>query len=194
MSANKRKSYGKNNDITPEQRALIEAYMECRSIVGAFRAVHPDCDNDGCTTPVYVRASRAFKDKMRREIDRLDRLKETAEKKEADRAAKEAAKKWSKADSIDSLVSIVRTCQNEMDYDTANGGGVNTKLADTIRGTIDTLNKMLGYNEPDKQEIDNTIRVVFGRGQHSDDHSDDSDDYDINNDDNNDLLLGDYAE
>lgn len=189
MSANKRKSYGKNNDITPEQRALIEAYMECRSIVGAFRAVHPDCDNDGCTTPVYVRASRAFKDKMRREIDRLDRLKETAEKKEADRAAKEAAKKWSKADSIDSLVSIVRTCQDEMDNDASSGGGVNTKLADTIRGTIDTLNKMLGYNEPDKQEIDNTIRVVFGRSQ----SPDDSDDSDINNN-NNDSLLEDYAE
>lgn len=187
MAANKRKPYGKNNDITPEQRALIDAYMECRSIVGAFRAVHPDCDNDGCTTPVYVRASRAFKDKMRREIDRLDKLKESAEKKEADRAAKEAAKKWSKADSIDALVAIVNACRDEMETDISTGQGVNTRVADTMRGTIDTLNKLLGYNEPEKQEVDNTIRVVFGRGQSPDDS-------DINNDDNNDLLLGDYAE
>lgn len=189
MAANKRKSYGKNNDINPEQRAMIEKYMKCRSIVGAFREVHPDCDNDGCTTPVYVRASRAFTDRMRREIDRLDKLKESAEKKEADRAAKEAAKKWSKADSIDALVAIVNACRDEMKIDISTGQGVNTKLADTIRSTIDTLNKMLGYNEPDRQEIDNTIRVVFGRSQ----SPDDSDDSDINNN-NNDSLLEDYAE
>lgn len=183
----KRKSYGKNNDITPEQRALIDAYMQCRSIVGAFRMVHPDCENDGCTTTVYVRASRAFNAKVRSEIDRLDKLHETAEKKAAERAAKEAAKKWSKADSIDALVTIVNACRDEMETDIATGQGVNTRVADTMRGTIDTLNKLLGYNEPEKQEVDNTICVVFGKQK----SSDGADGPDIDNDD---LSLEDYAE
>lgn len=186
----KRKSYGKNNDITPEQRALIDAYMQCRSIVGAFRMVHPDCENDGCTTTVYVRASRAFNDKVRSEIDRLDKLHETAEKKAAERAAKEAAKKWSKADSIDALVTIVNACRDEMETDIATGQGVNTRVADTMRGTIDTLNKLLGYNEPEKQEVDNTICVVFGKQK----SSDGADGPDVDNDDLSDLSLEDYAE
>ena len=32
------------------------------------------------------------------------------------------------------------------------------------RNTIETLNKMMGYNEPEKQTVDNTINITFGDG------------------------------
>lgn len=156
----------KKRDLSPEQRRLIDAYIELRSYSEAYRRVYPDCDHDGLSTPIKNRANAAFSPAMRAEIARLDAIAEEAERKEIERAAREAAKKWSKADAVNALVGVVRKCERQLDEETARGEGVNTRVADTMRGTIDTLNKMLGYNEPEKQAVDSTISVVFG-GDHA---------------------------
>jgi hypothetical protein len=154
--------------LSPEQRQLITHYIETRSYVDAYRRVHPDCDNDGHRTTVAFRAARAFTKPMREEIARLDDIAKEAEQKAIERSAKEAAKLWSKFDSVKSYVNLVKKCEKQIDEETERGEGVNTRVADTMRGTIDSLNKMLGYNEPDKQSVDSVIRVVFGGGASDD--------------------------
>ena len=37
-------------------------------------------------------------------------------------------------------------------------------MAFVERNTIETLNKMMGYNEPEQQKVDNTISITFGEG------------------------------
>jgi hypothetical protein len=164
----------KTNEFTREQLDLIDKFIVSRSYVDAFRAVYPDCESDQYKTPVNYRASRAFTKPMRAEIARLDAIAEAAERKEIERAAKEAAKKWSKADSVDALVDVVTKCRKQIIEESERGEGVNTRVADTMRGTIDTLNKMLGYNEPDKQTVDSVVQVVFGGKNENDDHFEDS--------------------
>ncbi len=163
---------GNGRVFSPEQRQMIAHYIETRSYVEAYRRVYPECDGDDHRSPVTYRASKAFTKPMRAEIARLDAIAEEAERKEIERAAKEAAKKWSKADAVHALVGVVRKCERQLDDESERGEGVNTRVADTMRGTIDTLNKMLGYNEPEKQAVDSTINVVFGGARTEDDVGD----------------------
>lgn len=153
---------GNGHVFSPEQRQLIAHFIETRSYVEAYRSVYPGCDDGSHKSPVTYRASKAFTKPMRAEIARLDAIAEEAERKEIERAAKKAAKKWSKTDAVGSLVNLVRKCERQIGEEFERGEGVNTRVADTMRGTIESLNKMMGYNEPEKQAIDTNIKVIFG--------------------------------
>ena len=86
---------------------------------------------------------------------------------DAEQTIKERIKaraKWSRDDSINALKKIVSTCIDGMAVHDDDGSIIKTDAAaaNSARGAIDSINKMLGYNEPEKSDVTNTITIDLG--------------------------------
>ena len=154
---------GKTKDLSPEQNRLVEEYRRSRNKTEAYKAVYTDWDTRLKEGTVSKRAYDAFTPLMA-EIKRLDKIDEDAQKKAAQKEAEDLRKLWSRRDSVERLIDILDDCQRTRNQAAEDCESIPVAAARLERDTIDSLNKMMGYNEPEKHEVDTTITVEFGDG------------------------------
>ena len=154
---------GKTKDLSPEQQRLVEEYRRSRSKTEAYKTVYTDWDIRLKEGTVSKRAYDAFTPLMA-EIKRLDKIDEDAQKRAAQKEAEELRELWSRKDSVIRLIDILDDCQRTRNQAAAKFQEIPVAAARLERDTVDSLNKMMGYNEPEQHEVDTTITVEFGDG------------------------------
>lgn len=104
---------------------------------------------------------------VRAEIERLLAAEQQARADAYKDQIAEELSRWSRDDSIDHLKRIVAASMNAMETPVRGDSGetvgydFDPAAARVAKETIDSLNKMQGYNEPEKSEVDAKIRVEF---------------------------------
>ena len=150
--------------LTEFQRRLAEEYLKIGTKVGAYKAVRTDWKDSVGDKNVRVYASQAFTKDVMAEVSRLKSLAADVERKAAEEDAEYCRQLWSKRKSVEQLVNIVRDCERTRLLAREADEPVPQQVALVERNTIETLNKMMGYNEPEKATVDNTINITFGDG------------------------------
>lgn len=151
---------GARSDLTAEQRELVRVYREVRSYSEAYRRVCPQQANGGSSQPLNIRAAQKFTNRVRREIERLDAEERDAVRKAAEEDARKVAHLWTRYDSVDTLASLAKKCRDALQLH-GRDGVIDPQIARVLTDAVDKLNRMLGYNEPDKSAVDTTVSVVF---------------------------------
>lgn len=154
---------GKTKDLSPEQNRLVEEYRRSRNKTEAYKAVYTDWEIRLKEGTVSKRAYDAFTPLMA-EIKRLDKIDEDAQKRAAQKEAEDLRKLWSRKDSVIRLIDILDDCQRTRNQAEIAFQEIPVAAARLERDTVDSLNKMMGYNEPEQHEVDTTITVEFGDG------------------------------
>lgn len=155
---------GKTKDLSPEQRVMVDEYRRCRNKTEAYKIAFDDWDLRLKPENVSKAAYAAFTPLVMAEIKRLDKIDEDAQKKAAQKEAEELRKLWSRKDSVIRLIDILDDCQRTRNQAAAEFQEIPVAAARLERDTVDSLNKMMGYNEPEQQVVDTTITVEFGDG------------------------------
>lgn len=155
---------GKTKDLSPEQRVMVDEYRRCRNKTEAYKIAFDDWDLRLKPENVSKAAYAAFTPLVMAEIKRLDKIDEDAQKKAAQKEAEDLRKLWSRKDSVIRLIDILDDCQRTRNYAAAKFQEIPVAAARLERDTVDSLNKMMGYNEPEQQVVDTTITVEFGDG------------------------------
>lgn len=144
------------------QKEMIRLYRAGESKTSAYKAAHPDWNQRIKESAINQTAANAFNaDAVKKEIARLDDLEQKAKEKAAMKDAEECRKLWSRSDSVKRLVDIADDCQKERKQALEDGKPLPDKVARLERDTVDSINKMLGYNEPEEVKTDTKITVEF---------------------------------
>lgn len=155
---------GKTKDLSPEQRVMVDEYRRCRNKTEAYKIAFDDWDLRLKPENVSKAAYAAFTPLVMAEIKRLDKIDEDAQKKAAQKEAEDLRKLWSRKDSVMRLIDILDDCQRTRNQAAEAMQEIPVAAARLERDTVDSLNKMMGYNEPEQHEVDTTITVEFGDG------------------------------
>lgn len=155
---------GKTKDLSPEQRVMVDEYRRCRNKTEAYKIAFDDWDLRLKPENVSKAAYAAFTPLVMAEIKRLDKIDEDAQKKAAQKEAEDLRKLWSRKDSVIRLIDILDDCQRTRNQAAVEFREIPVAAARLERDTVDSLNKMMGYNEPEQQVVDTTITVEFGDG------------------------------
>lgn len=155
---------GKTKDLSPEQRVMVDEYRRCRNKTEAYKIAFDDWDLRLKPENVSKAAYAAFTPLVMAEIKRLDKIDEDAQKKAAQKEAEDLRKLWSRKDSVIRLIDILDDCQRTRNQASEAMQEIPVAAARLERDTVDSLNKMMGYNEPEQQVVDTTITVEFGDG------------------------------
>ena len=155
---------GKTKDLSPEQRVMVDEYRRCRNKTEAYKIAFDDWDLRLKPENVSKAAYAAFTPLVMAEIKRLDKIDEDAQKKAAQKEAEDLRKLWSRKDSVMRLIYILDDCQRTRNQAAEAMQEIPVAAARLERDTVDSLNKMMGYNEPEQQVVDTTITVEFGDG------------------------------
>lgn len=155
---------GKTKDLSPEQRVMVDEYRRCRNKTEAYKIAFDDWDLRLKPENVSKAAYAAFTPLVMAEIKRLDKIDEDAQKKAAQKEAEDLRKLWSRKDSVIRLIDILDDCQRTRNFAAEAMQEIPVAAARLERDTVDSLNKMMGYNEPEQQVVDTTITVEFGDG------------------------------
>lgn len=154
---------GKTKDLSPEQNRLVEEYRRSRNKTEAYKAVYTDWEIRLKEGTVSKRAYDAFTPLMA-EIKRLDKIDDDAKKRAAQKEAEDLRNLWSRKDSVMRLIDILDDCQRTRNQAAVEFKEIPVAAARLERDTVDSLNKMMGYNEPEQHEVDTTITVELGDG------------------------------
>lgn len=151
--------------LTAKQLAFIEEYMKCHNNAQAYRAAYnvpPNATNDY----VACRGLEVYKNEnVHAEIEKREQAVREAI---AANTVRDIAEKWSREDSLDAFKEIYHTSVQAMrkeQYDDSGeviGYSYNPSAANQARSAVDSINKMLGYNEPDKSRVDASVTVELG--------------------------------
>lgn len=155
---------GKTKDLSPEQRVMVDEYRRCRNKTEAYKVAFDDWELRLKPENVSKAAYAAFTPIVMAEIKRLDKIDEEAQKKAAQKEAEDLRKLWSRKDSVVRLIDILDDCQRTRNQAAEAMQEIPVAAARLERDTVDSLNKMMGYNEPEQHEVDTTITVEFGDG------------------------------
>lgn len=155
---------GKTKDLSPEQRVMVEEYRRCRNKTEAYKIAFDDWELRLKPENVSKAAYAAFTPLVMAEIKRLDKIDDDAQRRAAQKEAEDLRKLWSRKDSVLRLIDILDDCQRTRNQAAAEFQEIPVAAARLERDTVDSLNKMMGYNEPEQQVVDTTITVEFGDG------------------------------
>lgn len=151
--------------LTETQEALVNAFMSNGgNKTEAYKTVFDDWEIRAKPENVYNCANAKFTEEVMAEIKRRKKEKENAQRKAAEKDAEECRKLWTRRNSVERLMEIADDCKRTRDDAAANGDGVPVGVARLERDTVDSLNKMMGYNAPEEVQQDTTITVDFGDG------------------------------
>lgn len=152
------------NILTDDLRTMIQLRRSGKTAAEAYSTVFPIAD-DVPRAQLNNIAAAAFRMKcVREEMERLDKEDQRAIRQQAEADAKSCRKIWSRTDSVQRLVDILNDCEATRKESMQTGDGVPVPVARLERDTVDSLNKMMGYNEPEKSEVDTTMNIVFDDG------------------------------
>ena len=156
--------------LTKKQIAFIDAYLECRGKSEAYRRAY----GGGKMTPRTIarRANDALnRPLVKAEIERREAaMREAVGRAEADSAIK-ASRIWAREDSVRALADVYAASAEAMRREILDEDGridhieYNPPAAQAARQAVEALNKMMGYNEPDKSQMDASIVIELGEAE-----------------------------
>lgn len=152
------------NGCSPVQMAMIDAYMAGSSKTEAFTAAFPE--RAAKSTRPAGQATREFAKKaVVEEVARREAARDAALKEAAMGEAERVTELWSREDSVRRLLEIADACRErrrEVDeYGCLIMDRDGIAAARLERDTVDSLNKMLGYDAPVRLEQDQSLTVRF---------------------------------
>lgn len=160
------------NPCSPQQLAMIDGYFAGKTKKQAFIDAFPE---RGKMKAVSTMAWEEFqKIPVAEEVRRREAARDSAMQAASMSEAEHIAKLWSREDSVRRLIEIADDCQRarveaQMAADDGTVGDFPVMTARLERDTVESLNKMLGYDAPVKLAQDQQIHVVFDGGDGSED-------------------------
>lgn len=151
--------------LKKEQRELARLYVKYGSKTKAYKEVYPAKAASVKPEGIYSYASSAFTAEVMEEVDRLKKIAEEADREAVRKDSEAVAKLWSRKKSVESLLSIMDDCIRTRDTAREAGEAIPYAAAQVEKQCIDSLNKMLGYNEPEKMENDTSITIEYVGGK-----------------------------
>lgn len=148
-----------------EQTRMIDAYMAGATKKDAFILAFPE--RAAKIRDLPCAAGKEFaKPVVADEVKRREAARDRAIESAAMSEAEHIASLWSREDSVRRLIEIADDCQRARiaAQEAAEDGTVGdfpVMAARLERDTVDSLNKMLGYDAPVKIDQDQHIHVVF---------------------------------
>lgn len=150
----------KDKVCSKEEMLIVSAYVDGCSKAEAYVKVF---GNPKGKTSATVLASQLFaREHVRKEVQRRKAEMEKASAQRSVEEMKKCQQLWSRSDSVKRLIDILDDCQRTRSED-----GINKDTVQTVRlerDTVDSLNRMLGYNEAEKIEADTTVKVEMDGG------------------------------
>ena len=164
---------GPKKRCSPEQLKMIDAFMAGASKKDAFALAFPERAARN-KDPYSIATNEFAKPLVKAEVDRREAARENAINDAAMSEAEHIASLWSREDSVRRLIEIADDCQRARiaAQEAAEDGSVGdfpVMTARLERDTVDSLNKMLGYDAPVKIDQDQHIHVVFDGGDADED-------------------------
>lgn len=152
-----------------EQTRMIDAYMAGTTKKDAFILAFPE--RAAKIRDLPCAAGKEFaKPVVADEVKRREAARDRAIESAAMSEAEHIASLWSREDSVRRLIEIADDCQRaRIAAQEAEGEDFPVMTARLERDTVDSLNRMLGYDAPVKIDQDQHIHVVFDGGDDSDD-------------------------
>lgn len=156
--------------LTAKESAFAQCFVRTGNKSAAFRESYSVGNMNA--TQVAANANRVYKrPAVQEEIKRLQAVEEEL-RQDAYRAQMlDEMSQWSRADSLDKLRQVVIAASEAMRTPIENEDGAvvgysfDASAARVVRDTVETINKMQGYNEPDKSEVEAVISVAFSEGE-----------------------------
>lgn len=150
--------------LKKEQKELAKLYVKYGEKTRAYREAYPEKAAKISRGSLHSYASAAFTADVMAEVERLQKLSEDAERKAAEKEAEDCAKLWSRQKSVKSLLSIMDDCVRTRDKAREADEPIPYTAAQVEKQCIDSLNKMMGYNEPERLENDTNITIEYVGG------------------------------
>lgn len=160
---------GPKKRCSPEQLKMIDAFMAGASKKDAFALAFPERAARN-KDPYSIATNEFAKPLVKEEVERREAARENAINDAAMSEAEHIASLWSREDSVRRLIEIADDCQRaRIAAQEAEDEDFPVMTARLERDTVDSLNKMLGYDAPVKIDQDQHIHVVFDGGDDSED-------------------------
>lgn len=164
------KNPDRKRPCTDKELAFCASYAAHGNKSQAFRDAGYSCGNMDATA-IASNAQAIFLRKcVQEEISRLLAAKEQARAEAYKEEFAAQLAQWSRDDSLNALRDVVEKAKGAIRTPVYGPDGeivdykFDSAAARVIRDTIETLNKMQGYNEPEKSEVDAVISVAFADG------------------------------
>lgn len=157
-------------ELNEREMIFAECYIKTHNKSQAYRTAGYSIGKMN-STQIASNAQRIFnRPLVSAEIKRLEAAAEEAraEAYKNDYAAQ--LSRWSRDDSLDALREIVGVARDAMRKPVRDDDGnitdytFDASAARVARDAVESLNKMQGYNEPEKSEVDAVISVAFADG------------------------------
>ena len=147
---------------TEAQITMIEAFLAGASKHDAYLTAFPEKVIPENQIHTVIKREFAKKEVMA-EIERRNKVREKALEKRAESEIERINKLWSREDSVRHLVDIISDCERTRKHRGV-GGKDEAVVTRLERDTVDSLNKMLGYDAPIKIDADSKVTVSFDTG------------------------------
>lgn len=161
---------GERKSLSEKEMKFVQCFARTGNKSLAYREAGYAVGNMH-TTQIASNANRIYRRPMvQAEIDRLKTAEEEARMDAYKAEMAQQLSQWSREDSLDALKVVVQEAQRAMRkpiYDSngeVNGYTFDPAAARVVRDAVESLNKMQGYNEPEKSEVDAVINVAFADG------------------------------
>lgn len=161
---------GERKALSPREVKFVQCYARCGNKSTAYREAGYSVGNM-CATQIASNANRIYRRPLvQEEIKRLKTAEEEARMEAYKAEMTQQFSQWSRDDSLDALKVVVQEAQRAMRKPITDSEGNVTgytfdpAAARVVRDAVESLNKMQGYNEPEKSEVDAVINVAFDGG------------------------------
>lgn len=161
---------GERKSLSEKEMKFVQCFARTGNKSLAYREAGYAVGNMH-STQIAANANRIYRRPMvQAEIDRLKTAEEEARMDAYKAEMAQQLSQWSREDSLDALKEVVQEAKGAMRkpiYDSEGneiGYSFDPAAARVVRDAVESLNKMQGYNEPEKSEVDAVISVAFDGG------------------------------
>lgn len=164
------KNPDRKRPCTDKELAFCASYAAHGNKSQAFRDAGYSCGNMDATAIASNAQSIFLRKCVQEEISRLLAAKEQARAEAYKEEFAAQLAQWTRDDSLNALREIVGKAMEAVRAPICGEDGeivgykFDSAAARVVRDAVESLNKMQGYNEPEKSEVDAVISVAFADG------------------------------
>ena len=161
---------GERKSLSDKEMKFVQCFARTGNKSLAYREAGYSVGNMH-STQIASNANRIYRRPMvQAEINRIKAAEEEVRMDAYKAEMTQQLSQWSREDSLDALKRVVQEAMRAMQKPIVNSAGevedytFDPAAARVVRDAVESLNKMQGYNEPEKSEVDAVISVAFDGG------------------------------
>ncbi|MBR2131509.1 MAG: terminase small subunit [Oscillospiraceae bacterium] len=161
---------GERKSLSDREMKFVQCFARTGNKSLAYREAGYSVGNMH-STQIASNANRIYRRPLvQEEINRIKAAEEEVRMDAYKAEMTQQLSQWSRDDSLDALKVVVQDALRAMRKPILDSEGneigysFDPAAARVVRDAVESLNKMQGYNEPEKSEVDAVINVAFADG------------------------------